>query len=206
MTPLHPAFLKKMVRGHLHLVDTKGAPLDLRITQAVEDAFNWVRRDYPEFDQAQLADWAETVGALMHLRGSSIASPKRYAYVAIGGKVRDWLRTATGREELKGMGRDLEREGGVSASFATQLDRKILFEQLQTALTDRDRAILVLLLRDKSTAEIATYLATSYAAAAKAIQRVKDRMSAALNGNRHKSKSGHDAARLCDTKGLGIES
>ena len=190
-----------MARAHLHLVDAKGEPLDLRITQAVEAAFHWVRRDYPEFDQAQLADWAETVGALMHLRGSAIASPKRYAYVAIGGKVRDWLRTATGKEELKGMGRDLEREGGVSESFATQLDRKILLEQLQTALTDRDRAILVLLLRDKSTAEIATHLATSYAAAAKAIQRVKDRMSAALNGKRHEGESGHNAGRLAIRRG-----
>lgn len=201
MTPLHPDLRKKMVRAHLHLVDAKGTPLSSGITLAVETAFQWVIRDYPGFDQAQIADWAEEVGGSMHLRGSAIASPKRYAYVALGGKVRDWLRTATGKEELKGIGRDLERDGGISDSFAAQLDRKILFEQLETTLNERDRAILVLLLRDKSTTEIATYLATNYAAAAKAIQRVKDRMSAATNGKRHKGEPGHDAAHLCDTKG-----
>lgn len=190
-----------MARAHLHLVDANGKSLSSDITLAVETAFHWVLRDYPDFDQAQIADWAEEVGASMHLRGSTIASPRRYAYVALGGKVRDWLRTATGKEELKGIGRDLERDGGVSDSFAAHLDRKLLFEQIETTLNERDRAVLVLLLRDKSTAEIASYLATSYAAAAKAIQRVKDRISAAMNGKRHRGEPGHDAAHLCDTKG-----
>ncbi len=201
MTPLLRDSRKKMARAHLHLVDTNGKPLEAGIIWAVEAAFLWVLRDYPDFDQAQISDWAEEVASLMQLRGSAIASPRRYAYVALGGKVRDWLRTATGKEELRGIGRDLERDGGVTESFVSQLDRKILFEQLEASLIDRDRAILVLLLRDKSINEIATYLETNYAAAAKAIQRVKDRISAASNGNRHKDEPGRGATHLCDAKG-----
>ena len=177
-----------MVRAHLHLVDSEGKPLKPNIQTAVEIAYQWVVRDYPDFDQAQIANWAEQVGLSMQVRGSAIASPKRYAYVAIGGKVRDWLRTATGKEELKGLGRDLERGAGANNSFAAQLDRRVLFDQLKTTLSDRDRAILVLLLRDKTTGEIASELSTNYAAAAKAIQRVKDRISTVVSGSRHKSE------------------
>ena len=83
----------------------------------------------------------------------------------------------------------------------SHLDRKIFFEQLEASLIDRDRAILVLLLRDKSVNEIATCLETNYAAAAKAIQRVKDRISAASSGNRHSDEPGRGATHLCDTKG-----
>lgn len=194
-----------MAQTHLHLVDPKGTPLGSNIQSAVETAYQWVLRDYPDFDQAQIANWAEEVGASMELRGSVIASPKRYAYVAIGGKVRDWLRTAPGKEELKGVARELERVGGMSNSFAVHLDRKVFFEQLASTLSERDRAILVLLLRDKTTGEIATDIATNYAAAGKAIQRVKDRISAAMSGNRHKDGPKSGAARLCQTKGLGIE-
>jgi DNA-binding CsgD family transcriptional regulator len=190
-----------MDRIFLHLVDGNGTPLSPHIQSACEAAFRWVLRDYPEFDQAQISNWAEEVGKTMHLRGSAIMSPKRYAYVALGGKVRDWLRTAAAKEELKGIGLDLERIGGVSESFAERADTKVLFEQLRATLSDRDRAILVLILRDKSTAEIATFLDANYAAAAKAIQRVKDRISAAIDGNRHKGGPRHRSAQFCETEG-----
>jgi DNA-binding CsgD family transcriptional regulator len=202
LTPQASCFQKRMMdRIFLHLVDGNGTPLSPHIQSACEAAFRWVLRDYPEFDQAQISNWAEEVGKTMQLRGSAIMSPKRYAYVALGGKVRDWLRTAAAKEELKGIGLDLERIGGVSESFAERADTKVLFEQLRATLSDRDRAILVLILRDKSTTEIATFLDANYATAAKAIQRVKDRISAAIDGNRHKGGPRHRSAQFCETEG-----
>ena len=57
---------------------------------------------------------------------------------------------------------------------ARQMERAVLFEQLSTKLSERDRLILVLLLQDvTSPANVAAALGVSYSAAAKAIQRVK---------------------------------
>ena len=74
-------------------------------------------------------------------------------------------------------------------SFALDVERKVLFEQLSLSLNERDRAILVLLTRGESTAQISAFLNTGYAAAAKATQRVKDRISVIVNGKRHKKES-----------------
>jgi DNA-directed RNA polymerase specialized sigma24 family protein len=64
---------------------------------------------------------------------------------------------------------------------ARQIERAVLFEQLSTKLSERDRHILVLLLQDMtSPANVAAALGVSYSAAAKAIQRVKDRISTML--------------------------
>ena len=64
---------------------------------------------------------------------------------------------------------------------ARQMERAVLFEQLSTKLSERDRLILVLLLQDvTSPANVAAALGVSYSAAAKAIQRVKDRISTML--------------------------
>jgi DNA-directed RNA polymerase specialized sigma24 family protein len=64
---------------------------------------------------------------------------------------------------------------------ARQIERTVLFEQLSTRLSERDRIILVLLLQDvTSPADVAVALGVSYSAAAKAIQRVKDRISTML--------------------------
>ena len=57
----------------------------------------------------------------------------------------------------------------------------MLFEQLRTKLNERDRQILILLLQDiTSPRDVAEALGIKYDAAAKAIQRVKDRMAAIL--------------------------
>ena len=196
MTPLHRISTEQMTRAQLHLVNSKGVPLNSTIQGACETAFRWVLRDYPQFDQALIANWAEEVGAAMEARGELIKSPKRYAYIALAGKVRDWKRTGAGKAELRGMGSELEYISDLSVSFTAEVETKVWFEQISLSLNERDRAILVLLTRDASTAEIATFLNTSYAAAAKAMQRVKDRISAVVNGKRHKPVPGLDTGDL----------
>ena len=176
-----------MLRAHLHFVDGKGTPLSFTVQAACEVAYERAILDYPAFDQAQLADWAEEVARSMEVRGETIQFPRRYAYMALRGKVRDWLRTGPGRVELQGMGSDLEGLAGGSQSFREQTERKILFEQILPMLNKRDRAILVLVLNEESTTTIALFLNVTYAAAAKAMQRVKDRVSVAVDGKRHKA-------------------
>ena len=92
--------------------------------------------------------------------------------------------------------------GGVDRSFQVEIDRKLLFEQLKTSLNERDRYILVLLLQDEtSPAVIATALGLSYTAAAKAIQRVKERIAASLVGVSGRNDFGHGSPQFCETKG-----
>lgn len=90
------------------------------------------------------------------------------------------------RVGTEGIGQDLEEIAGVGESFANQTERKVLFEQILPAPSESDRPILILLLNEQSTAAIASFLYTNYAAAAKAMQRMKDRVSVVLNGKRHK--------------------
>ena len=192
-------------RAYLHLVNAEGAAVSPAIQQAAEAAFRWVSRDYPSLDKARLADWAEALAAAMQVRGGAIESPERYAYVALRGRVRDWLRTASAQEQSAGIGPDLERIGGSNGSFQGLLDRKILFDQLQSALTERDRAILILLLSDKSAQEVAAELQASYPAARKAIQRVKERIGAILDGIPKERGGGNGKASSMNRRGLAVE-
>jgi hypothetical protein len=105
--------LRIMLRAQLHLVDSRGEPLSTTIQAACELAFERVLLDYPNFDRAQIADWAEDVAGAMGQREGAIQFPRRYAYMALRGKVRDWSRTGPGRAELKGVGPDLEEIAGV---------------------------------------------------------------------------------------------
>lgn len=190
-----------MLRPHLHLVDGRGVALSSAIQAACETAFQRVVLDYPHFDQAQIANWAEEVAAAMGERGDTIQFPRRYAYMALRGKVRDWSRTGPGRAELKGIGPDLEEVAGHSESFGDQAERKLLFEQILRVLNERDRAILVLLLNEQSIGAVASFLNTSYAAAAKAMQRVKDRVSVVLDGKRHRTDTESTAGELARLEG-----
>ena len=191
-----------MNNANLYLVDAAGTCVSVDTEKAVERAFYWVRRDYPLVDSALVANWAEDVARGMETKAESIVSPQRYAYAALKGRVRDWMRSGTAKEEVAGTGADLDRIGGLTTSFQGSSDRKILFEQLKATLTERDRYILVLLLQDKtSPSTVAKALGTSYPAAAKAIQRVKDRIAVTLNGSRKTGDSGHGSPQFCETKG-----
>lgn len=191
-----------MVRPHLHLVDPNGIAVRPEVQIAVETAFRWVVRDFPLVDSAMIANWAELVAVTMEARADALISPQRYAYSALKGRVRDWQRTGPAREETVGANRDLERIGGLNGSFQVQIDQKILFDQLKTSLNERDRYILVLLLEDNTSPMIvAEALGTSYSAAAKAIQRVRERIAATLNRSKALSTPIHDVADRNGTKG-----
>src|ERR1700722_17119552 len=167
----------------LHLVDQRGQTLPMAIRLAVEAAHRWVRREYPRLDEAVVAGWAEDVGKAMGARLDEIRSPYRYAFAALRGKVREWFRSDASREVLVGIGGELELWAGIDGSTPRVIYRAVLFDQLKTKLSERDRHILVLLQQDiTSPASVAAALGVSYAAAAKAIQRVKERIAAILAG------------------------
>jgi hypothetical protein len=191
-----------MIRAQLHLVDTTGNVVCPEVIGAVERAFHWVLRDYPQVDPAMIANWAEEVARNMQERATTFVAPQRYAYSALKGKVHDWMRTGAAKEQVAGIGRDLESIGGLNGSFQGAVDLKILFEQLRATLNERDRYILVLLLQDKtSPATVATALGTTYPAAAKAIQRVKERIASILTGARKIDDPAHGSPQFCETKG-----
>lgn len=190
-----------MDRAQLHFIDTPGGSVEVAIRQAIELAFRFVVRDYPGVDPVRIAAWAEGLVPSLQARGGGIDDLERHAYSALKHKVRDWRRTGAAQEQLLGVGLELERKGGITASFQGEVDRKILFEQLKATLGERDRSILALLLEDKSAQEIATELGSEYPAMRKAIQRLKERLALTARGEREKPESGHGPAQFCETKG-----
>lgn len=190
-----------MIQPHLHLVDTEGKPVKPSTEAAVSQAYRWVVREFPLVDTALIANWAELVANTMEAKAATVRDAKQYAFAALRGKVLDWLRTATARVEHVGVGRDLERMGGSHGSPQDQLDRKLLFEQLKATLNERDQVILVLLLDGTSDGEIGKALGITPAAARKAIQRMKERISAQLVSERSKGETGHASRNLYATKG-----
>jgi RNA polymerase sigma factor (sigma-70 family) len=168
----------------LHLVDQRGQTLPAAIRIAVEAAHRWVRREYPYLDDAVVAGWAEDVGRAMGAHPDGIRSPRRYAFSALHGKVREWFRRNASKEIPVGIGSELERWVDIDLSAPRFIDQAVLFDQLKTRLSERDRQVLVLLLQDQtSPVSVAAALGVSYAAAAKAIQRVKERIAAILMGD-----------------------
>jgi DNA-directed RNA polymerase specialized sigma24 family protein len=75
----------------------------------------------------------------------------------------------------------LEQWVGLDPKAQLTMERTVLFEQLRTKLNERDRQILVLLLQDiTSPRDVAAALGIKYDTAAKAIQRVKERIAEIL--------------------------
>ena len=184
MTPLHQVFLgfRLTNRADLHLVTAKGRPVNPLHESAVRRAFLWARREFPQVDPAQIANWAEEVFMYMQESPNEIERPTSYANSALRGKVLDWKRLSPANVHLAGMERDLERLGGHSSSFQGTLERSLLFYQVGLSLEERDRYILTLLRDDKSSAEIAAALKITDAAARKAVQRLKERLAVILLG------------------------
>lgn len=186
----------------LHLVNNEGIALSAEIEEAVTRSFTWVSRAYPNLDTALLANWAEEVAAAMECRAGEITSPVRYAEAALKGRVRDWLRSAPAKEEVAGIGLDLERLADAGKSFEKAVERHILFQQLKEVLSERDRIVLFLLLEDKtSPKDVAAALNTSYPAAAKAIQRVKERIGDTLRRPKKNDGGSRLPSQFCETKG-----
>ena len=192
-----------MRRALLHLVDRSGVVLNAEIHAACEKAFTRVVLDLPNFDQALIADWAEELAAEMDLKGEAIQFPKRYAYMALRGRVRDWFRTGAGRAELRGIGPDLEAIPGDTKSFTEQTEREILFEQILPEHSERDRY-------SRSVTKRAIYgsscsvLGCEVFGCSQAMQRMKDWVSAVLNDRRHKAENGPGVSGCHIARGMAV--
>lgn len=170
-----------MGQTFLHLVDRHGVALPVELREALEAAYRWATHDFPRIDRALVAGWTEEVGGAMVAKGTAIQSPRRYAFAALHGKIRAWFRKNPGRELAVGIGPELEAWLGMDQTEQLDIDHGVLFDQLRAKLSERDRQILVLLLQDiTSPASVAEALGVGYFAAAKAIQRVKQRLAAIL--------------------------
>ena len=165
-----------MKRRELHLIDANGDPVSSAVRAAVEATFDYSVAEHPEIDRALLANMAEELAVSMEKNKESIASVRRYAYAAMRGKVRDWLRTKEATEIAVGLDPELDKCARASYSFQGKVDRKILFEQMRSRLSERDRHILLLLQAHAGPADIAAELGINYEAAAKAKQRVLQRL------------------------------
>ena len=182
-----------MIRAQLHLVGSRGLPVSTKLQDAVESAFRWTVRAFPNVDSALIADWAEEVALAMEAIVGELHTPGRYAAAALNGKVRDWLKTGPAKLEAAGVGVELERLGGVDPAATSALDGKRLLEQIQVTLSDRDQLILMLLTDDSTDSEIAQALRLSDTAARKAIQRFRDRIASQLGITRR--TKGHPGRR-----------
>ena len=183
----------------LHLVDDEGVPVSAEVRVAVELAFRIALQRYPRMDAALLAGMAEGVASSMSRRLPEIQAVKQYAQVAMHGRVQEWLRKHPGIEIPCESPEQIERlVGAPSQTLFTDAETEILFAQMKAQLTERDRHILVLMEQDLAKpGEIAAALDISYSAAAKALERVKDRVSDLLRGWKQ------DETDARDNKGTG---
>ena len=182
----------------LHLVDGQGRTLSLTTRAAAEAAYTWALREFPRIDPVLLAEWSEEVAKAIEARSEVVESPTRYAFAALHGKVRQWLRSKASQEVSVGIGAELEEWVGVDRNAQRMMDRAIFFDQIKTKLNDRDKHILVLLLQDiTSPASVAEALGVSYTAAAQAIHRVRERIAATLSDSRN---HGENSSRFCEAE------
>ena len=189
------------MREQLHLIENAGVDVRDSIQSAVEDAFRWTLRRHPLIDTALIANWAEELACSMEAGAMELRNPRRYASAALEGKVKDWLKTGAAKLEPVGVGFDLERFGVANGSTQSVLDQSLLIEQVTTTLNDRDRFILVLLVDGSTDTEIASALKISPSAGRKAIQRMRERIAASLQGSRSTKRTGHGPRAFCETKG-----
>ena len=175
----------------LHLVDQHGAPVPSEVKHAIESAYRWALWEYRHIDQAVLAGLAESVAVGMCRRLDQIVFPRRYAFAALAGKLQEWYRAHPVVEVAVGP-EDLDRMNGARRQTASFTEMNLLLSEIKARLSERDRQILVLLEQDLGAKEIAKALGMKYAAAAKAIQRARDRMAALFSGTPNQHKKGDE--------------
>jgi RNA polymerase sigma factor (sigma-70 family) len=166
-----------MADSLLHLVDEDTNPVKSEIRIAVEAAFRWSVREYRNIDEAELAAMAEAVALGMSKRFGDIQSPRRYAFAAMTGRIQGWFRAHPAKMVSFETEDEFDREVGPDGRFLFDIERRLLIAQIRGQLNKRDRQICILLEQDiSSPGDIAKALEISYAAAAKALQRAKERM------------------------------
>ena len=175
----------------LHLVDQSGQPVPPQVRLAVEAAYQWAEREYERFDRAVLAEMAEALALAMCRHLDRIELPRRYAVAALAGKLQEWYRAHPAVEIMLDPD-DLEQVMQAEPVPTTSPDLNVLFAEIKAQLSERDRHVLVLLEQDLGPQEIAKAFEISYFAAAKAIQRARDRMAAILceTGNQKGEQNG----------------
>ena len=175
----------------LHLVDQSGQPVPPQVRLAVEAAYQWAEREYERFDRAVLAEMAEALALAMCRHLDRIELPRRYAVAALAGKLQEWYRAHPAVEVMLEP-EDLEQVTQAEPVPVTSPDLNVLFAEIKAQLSERDRHVLVLLEQDLGPQEIAKAFEISYFAAAKAIQRARDRMAAILSetGNQKGEENG----------------
>jgi DNA-directed RNA polymerase specialized sigma24 family protein len=136
---------------------------------------------------------AEAVALSMCRRLDQIDFPRRYAFTALTGKLQEWYRAHPAVEVLFDPD-EFERQSAKSGT-SWSADVHVLFSEIRARLSERDRAILVLLEQDLGPKEIAKALEISYSAAAKGIQRTRERMSEIISEARHVGKKPETTSR-----------
>jgi DNA-directed RNA polymerase specialized sigma24 family protein len=186
----------------LHLVDEHGQPVPSQVRLAVEAAFRWAEQEYQRFDRAVLAEMAEALAVAMCRRQDRIELPRRYAVAALAGKLQEWYRAHPAVEIMLDPD-DLEQVMQAEPVPTTSPDLNVLFAEMKAQLSERDRQVLVLLEQDLGPQEIAKAFEISYFAAAKAIQRARDRMAAILSetGN----QKGEDNGTMTRPRAVGFK-
>jgi RNA polymerase sigma factor (sigma-70 family) len=172
-----------MAGSLLHLVDQENAPVKPEIRIAVEAAYRWSIREYPNIDDVDLAAMAEGVGLRMSKRFHEIQSPRRYAFAALSGRIQEWFRGHPAKMVSFESEDEFDREIGPDNRLSLEAERRVLFAQIRRRLSERDRQICMLLEQDvTSPREIAKALEISYSAAAKALERARERMASIVRG------------------------
>jgi DNA-directed RNA polymerase specialized sigma24 family protein len=187
----------------LHLVDQYGQPVPPQVRLAVEAAYRWAEREYERFDRAVLAEMAEALALAMCRHQDRIELPRRYAVAALAGKLQEWYRAHPAVEVMLEP-EDLEQVMQAEPVPATSPDLNVLFAEIKTQLSERDRQILVLLEQGLGPQEIAKAFDMSYSAAAKAIQRARDRMAAILRETRNQTGEENGSMNLSRAVGFKI--
>jgi RNA polymerase sigma factor (sigma-70 family) len=166
-----------MAGSLLHLVHQDNRPVKPEIRIAVEAAYRWSIREYRDIDRADLATMAEGVALSMSKRFDEIQSPRRYAFAALTGRIQEWFRAHPAKMVSFQSEEEFDRQIGPDDRFTLEVERRLLFDQIRSRLSERDRQISILLEQDvTSPREIAKALEISYSAAAKALERVRERM------------------------------
>jgi DNA-directed RNA polymerase specialized sigma24 family protein len=175
----------------LHLVDASGHELEGDLRRAVHSAYSQVLRVFRKrVDEATLANMAEEVAVSVAAKRNRVQAIRPYTLAALTGKVLDWLRIQP-RVELSA--NQLSELGDAShaaedPAFA-EVEIQRLLDELRAQLTERDRLILFLMIRDQGDPRnVAAALHLSYDAAAKAIQRTRARIAEILSEGRRNNR------------------
>lgn len=188
-----------MERPQLYLVDRNGVSATPAVDDAVHSAYRRAVRAYPAVDPALIANWAEEVAVMMIETDEPIRQHDRLAYTLLATKIKGGARRKSAQEVNKGIGEELEDLSRDHVTIKEDVERSILFDQLQAGLSERDQAILALVRSGEGSAQaVAKKFNIGEEAAAKAIQRMRERVAALLAKDRRGSAPG---TQFCGTEG-----